>query len=56
MSTSSERALRTAAAAANTGGAVVNPRPDADRAQRLAAAEATVVQAIEAARQVVVAA
>jgi hypothetical protein len=39
MSTSSERALRAAAAAANAGGAVVNPRPNADRAQRLAAAE-----------------
>jgi hypothetical protein len=40
MSTSSESALRAAAAVANAGGAVVNPRPDADRAQRLAAAEA----------------
>jgi hypothetical protein len=40
MSTSSERALRAAAAAANAGGAVVNPRPNADRAQRLVAAEA----------------
>jgi hypothetical protein len=41
MSTSSERALREAATAANAGGAVVNPRPDAERAQHLAAAEAT---------------
>ena len=41
MSTSSERALRAAAAAAaaNTGGGVV-VNPGADRAERLAAAEA----------------
>jgi len=59
MSTSSERALRAAAAAANTnagGGAVINPGPDADHAQRLAAAEAAAAQAIEAARQAAAAA
>jgi hypothetical protein len=39
MSTSSERALRAAAAATNVSGAVVNPRPNANRAQRLAVAE-----------------
>jgi hypothetical protein len=56
MSTSSERALRAAAAVASAGGAVVNPRSDADRAQCLAAAEATAAQAIEAARQAAAAA
>ena len=52
MSTSSERALRAAAAAAaaNTGGGVV-VNPGADRAERLAVAEAAAAQAIEAARQ-----
>jgi hypothetical protein len=54
MSTSSER--RRHAAAANAGNrAVINPAagaadPDADRAQRLAAAEAAAAEAIEAAR------
>ena len=54
MSTSSERALRAAAAVANTNAdrrAVINPDPDADRAQRVAAAEAAATQAIEATRQ-----
>jgi hypothetical protein len=51
MSTSSERALRAAATATNACGAVVNPRPDTDRAQRLAVAEAAATQVIEAARQ-----
>ena len=51
MSTSSERALRAAAAtaAANTGGVVV-VNPGADRVERLAAVEAAAAQAIEAAR------
>ena len=57
MSTSSERARRVAAAANADNGAVINPAagvvdPDANRAQRLAAAEAAATQAIEAARQV----
>ena len=54
MSTSSEHALRAAAAVANTNAdrrAVINLDPDADRAQRVAAAEAAATQAIEAARQ-----
>ena len=48
MSTSSERARRAAAAGAviNPGGVV--PDPDADRAARLAAAEAAAAQAVEA--------
>jgi hypothetical protein len=51
MSTSSERALRAAATAANAGGTVVNPRPDANRTQRLAATEAAAAQAIEVTKQ-----
>jgi hypothetical protein len=51
MSTSSECALRAVATVANAGGVVVNPRLDADHAQRLAMVVATATQAIEAARQ-----
>jgi hypothetical protein len=54
MSTSNERALCAAAAAANTNagrGAVFNPELEADRAQHLAVAEAAATQAIEPARQ-----